>query len=147
MAGRIAAADGEDSLGKAREVETFSVGDTVLVSVMRGGAGVVLPGIGVLVEMWERSASEEGEDDEEKDEDETGKKAREEEEGEGEGEGMWVRIKWFQRIKELPEVMRRRLAAEAGKGGVVDPVCSFSLVFLSSVRSRYAIVLDEPYPT
>lgn len=65
-----------------------------------------MPAVGVVVEMWERS---DGEDEEEAE-------GIESEAGEGEGEGMWVRVKWFQRVREVPRMMHQRL------GGLADPV-------------------------
>lgn len=99
--------------GSLPQRQVYRVGDVVLVSVLRGGAGGVLPAVGVIIEMWERLPPPEKEDDEmEKVEGEDD----EDEDVALESEGMYVRVKWFQRIKELPRVMQDRV------GGLNDPV-------------------------
>ena len=114
---------------------SFAVGSTVLVSVLSGGAsGGGLPAVGVVVEMWERGGDE---DDEEGD----GGEGIEEEIGEGEGKGMWVRVKWFQRVRECPRMMQTRL------GGLSDPVSLTPLSGRARVRSRYRPRAGHSSPT
>lgn len=74
---------------------TYELGQTVLIRVERG-----LPAVGVIVEMWERIADEDAAPDSEP----LDPEAAEEEPGE-----KYVRVKWFQRVKELPSMMAVRL--------------------------------------
>lgn len=114
----------------------FSVGEPVLVSVLSGGTGGGLPAVGVVVEMWEREEEEGGsEDEEEGSESDLGGVDGEAEGRDGvekEGKGMWVRVKWFQRVREVPSMMQSRL------GGVGDKVSfdflPFVLLAASSAR-------------
>jgi len=74
---------------------SFDLGDTVLIRVERG-----LPAVGVIVEMWERIADE----DAAPDDGPVNPEVADEEPGE-----KYVRVKWFQRVKELPSMMAVRL--------------------------------------
>ena len=100
--------------------------------------------MGVVVEMWEREEEEEeeggGSEEEEEEKSESdlgGVEGEAEGRGDGreekEGVGMWVRVKWFQRVREVPSMMHQRL------GGVGDKVSlSVSLSLLPSfLRARF----------
>lgn len=69
--------------------------------------------------MWEREEEEGASEEEEEDKSESDLGGVE---GEAEGReqkeavGMWVRVKWFQRVREVPSMMHQRL------GGVGDKV-------------------------
>lgn len=141
--------------GKQKEVEPdlYEVGDTVLIRVDRGP-----PGIGVIVELWERD-----EDDKEDEDVEGGGGSRPPPDADDTEDGpknelggeKYVRIKWFQRVKELPSMMANRLkAADVDHSAQIYYTSSKEAFYefsdplsISLVVSHCTISSDRPAPT